>query len=387
MDQYSQDYINPKFEEDAPIDWAKYIAAFLRNWKKIGVVTITFAMLGVLVALTQSRKYSVSVTLAPESTGGSKTGSLGGLASMLGVNVGSGSGSPDALNITIFPEIVSSTPFLTSLFDVDLNKMPKLPKDPVEARAVMSGPLASVKLYDYLTGRDEDESSWWSEFKESVFGFDKDREDADYLVVDESRLTKEQYFTMLDLQTMISVDVDKKTAMTTVSVVMDDPLMCAQLADTVCRRLRDFVFNYRTEKERQNLEYYEAMCDSTYRTMVEAQAAYAASMDNNHNVILQKVSVQRQRLEQEASVASQVYQQMVQQREMSRANLQQVKPVFAIVEPATLPQLPVNSRKKTVLMFLFLGFVLSFGWYVVGEEYFNLYVGELKKMLKAQKTV
>lgn len=386
MDQYSQDYINPEFEEDEPIDWAKYIAAFLRNWKKIGVVTIAFAMLGVLVALTQARKYSVSVILAPESTGGSKTGSLGGLASMLGVNVGSGSSSPDALNITIFPEIVSSTPFLTSLFDVELNKMPKLPKDPAEARVIMSGPLVSVKLYDYLTGRDK-ESSWWSDFKESIFGVDKDKEDKDYLVVDESRLTKEQYLTMLKLQKKISVDVDKKTAMTSVSVSLDDPLMCAQLADTVCRRLRDFVFDYRTEKERQNLAYYEAMCDSTYRTMVEAQAAYAASMDNNHNVILQKVSVQRQRLEQEASVASQVYQQMVQQREMCRANLQQVKPVFAVVEPATLPLLPKNSRKNTVLMFMFLGFVLSFSWYVVGKEYYNLYAEELKEMLKAQKTV
>lgn len=383
MENNNRNYNFQQIEEEDPIDWAKYIGAFLGNWKKIAVITFAFAVIGVFVALVQTRKYSVSVILAPETSGGSKTSSLGGLASMLGVNVGSGSGSPDALNITIFPEIVSSTPFLTSLFDVDLNKMPKLPKSASEARLVMSGPLPSVKLYDYLTGRYK-KSGWLDKLKESLFG--PEDEDEDYLVVDESRLTKEQYFTMMKLQKMISVEVDKKTAITSVSVTMDDPLMCAQLADTVCRRLRDFVFDYRTEKERQNLEYYEAMCDSTYRTMVEAQAAYAASMDNNHNVILQKVSVQRQRLEQEASVASQVYQQMVQQREMSRANLQQVKPVFAIVEPATFPQLPVNSRKKTVLMFMFLGFVLSLGWYVIGKEYYNLYVEELKIMVKTSKT-
>lgn len=383
MENNNRNYNFQQIEEEDPIDWAKYIGAFLGNWKKIAVITFAFAVIGVFVALVQTRKYSVSVILAPETSGGSKTSSLGGLASMLGVNVGSGSGSTDALNITIFPEIASSTPFLTSLFDVDLNKMPKLPKSASEARRVMSGPLPSVKLYDYLTGRYK-KSGWLDELKESLFG--PEDEDEDYLVVDESRLTKEQYFTMMKLQKMISVEVDKKTAITSVSVTLDDPLMCAQLADTVCRRLRDFVFDYRTEKERQNLEYYEAMCDSTYRTMVEAQAAYAASMDNNHNVILQKVSVQRQRLEQEASVASQVYQQMVQQREMSRANLQQVKPVFAIVEPATFPQLPVNSRKKTVLMFMFLGFVLSFGWYVIGKEYYNLYVEELKIMVKTSKT-
>ena len=381
-----QNYINPQAEKIVSIDWPKYISAFLQNWKKIGIITFIFAAAGVCVALTQARKYSVSVTLAPESAGGHQTGNIGGLASMLGVNVGGGSSSSDALNITIFPEIVSSTPFLTSLFNVELNKMPKLPKDLAEARAVMSGPLTSVKLFDYLTGRDA-EPSWWDDLKQSVWGVDKAEEDADYLVVDERRLTKEQYYTMLVLKNMISVEVDKATAMTTVSVVMDDPLMCAQLADTVCRRLRDFVFDYRTEKERQTLAYYEAMCDSTYRTMVDAQAAYAASIDNNHNVILQKVSVQTQRLEQEASVASQVYQQMVQQREMSRANLQQVKPVFAVVEPATLPQLPVNSRKNTVIMFVVLGFVLSFSWYVIVEEYYNLYVGKLEKIIEMHKTI
>lgn len=381
-----QNYNNPQAEKIVSIDWPKYITAFLQNWKKIGIITFIFAAAGVCVALTQARKYSVSVTLAPESAGGHQTGNIGGLASMLGVNVGGGSSSSDALNITIFPEIVSSTPFLTSLFNVELNKMPKLPKDLAEARAVMSGPLTSVKLFDYLTGRDA-EPSWWDDLKQSVLGVDKAEEDADYLVVDERRLTKEQYYTMLVLKNMISVEVDKATAMTTVSVVMDDPLMCAQLADTVCRRLRDFVFDYRTEKERQTLAYYEAMCDSTYRTMVDAQAAYAASIDNNHNVILQKVSVQTQRLEQEASVASQVYQQMVQQREMSRANLQQVKPVFAVVEPATLPQLPVNSRKNTVMMFVVLGFVLSFSWYVIVEEYYYLYVGKLEKIIEMQKTI
>lgn len=381
-----QNYNNPQAEKIVSIDWPKYISAFLQNWKKIGIITFIFAAAGVCVALTQARKYSVSVTLAPESAGGHQTGNIGGLASMLGVNVGGGSSSSDALNITIFPEIVSSTPFLTSLFNVELNKMPKLPKDLAEARAVMSGPLTSVKLFDYLTGRDA-EPSWWDDLKQSVWGVDKAEEDADYLVVDERRLTKEQYYTMLVLKNMISVEVDKATAMTTVSVVMDDPLMCAQLADTVCRRLRDFVFDYRTEKERQTLAYYEAMCDSTYRTMVDAQAAYAASIDNNHNVILQKVSVQTQRLEQEASVASQVYQQMVQQREMSRANLQQVKPVFAVVEPATLPQLPVNSRKNTVIMFVVLGFVLSFSWYVIVEEYYNLYVGKLEKIIEMHKTI
>ncbi len=185
---------------------------------------------------------------------------------------------------------------------------------------------------------------------------------------------------------MISVDVDNKTAMTTISVSMGDPLMCAQLADTVCRRLREYVYDYRTEKERRNFEYYEAMCDSTYKTMVAAQTAYASSMDNNQNVILQKVSVRSQRLEQEASVASQVYQQMVQQREMSRAELQAVKPVFTVVEPAIVPIHPKNSRAKTCMMITVVGFVLACAWFVIGEEYYKIIISELRNKLLEVKS-
>ena len=378
-------YQSPQYDEyedydDDPIDWAKYIKAAIKNWRKIAIVTSCFAVLSVVIALSQKRQYEVTVTLAPEVQGTTRTSSsLGSIASMFGVNLGSVSSSPDALNITMFPSIAKSTPFLTQLFDVELTPMPELPKNKVEARRVLEGPLPTVKLFDFITRRNV-EKGFVAKLKESIFG--EPIEDPDYLKYDLSRLTREQSKVLLVLQRMISVSVDKKTAVTTVSVSMTDPLMCAQLADTVCRRLREYVYEYRTQKERANFEYYSSLCDSTYQKMVEAQAAYAESMDNNRSVILQKVSVRSQRLEQEANIASQVYQQMVQQREMSRAQLQRIKPVFAVIEPATLPQLPANSKKKTCIIITFLGFILSFVWFVIVDPWVKDNLGEIKELIK-----
>lgn len=364
--------------EEESIDWAKYIGLFLQNWKKIIIISCIFGVVGIVAALMQKRVYNVSVTLAPEVQNPSRSGgSLSNLASMFGVNMSSAN-SADALNITIFPEIVSSTPFLTQLFEVELSPKPELPKNPIEARKVMQGPKPTVKLYDHLTGRDK-EKGWLAQLMENIFGTE---EDPDYMKANVSLLTNEQDNVVNALRKMISADVDKKTAMTTISVSLDDPMMCSQLADTVCRRLREYVFTYRTEKEQQNFDYYEALCDSTYKKMTEAQAAYAAAVDNNHNVILQTVAVRRERLQQEASIASQVYQQMVQQREISRARLQEMKPVFAVVEPGTYPQKPANSRKKTVLMFGFFGFFLASAWFLLGKEYYDLYLPQVKEMLK-----
>lgn len=379
----NQDFQDYDGFEDESIDWAKYIGKFLQNWKRVFIFACIFGILGVGVALIQKRKFVVSITLAPEVQSNSRSvSSLSSLASMFGVNMGNMTSlSSDALNITIFPEIVSSTPFLTQLFDVELSPKPKLPKDKIEARKLLEGPLPTVKLYDHITGRDK-EKGWFSQTLESIFGAEE--EDPEYLRANVSLLTKEQQKVVKFMrERMISADVDKKTAMTTISVSMDDPLMCSQLADTVCNRLREYVFAYRTEKEQQNFNYYEALCDSAYRAMTEAQAAYAAAIDNNQSLIRQTVAVRRERLQQEASMAVQIYQQMVQQREVSRARLQEMKPVFAVVEPGTYPQKPANSRTKTVLMWGFFGFFLASFWFVLGKEYYDIYMSKLREMLKS----
>lgn len=379
-----QNIQQPPYEDEEPIDWAKYIGRFVQNWKKILRVACIFGLIGIAVALVMKRKYVVTVTLAPEvqSSSRSMSSSLSGLASMFGVNMGNMTSlSSDALNITIFPEIVSSTPFLTQLFEVELSPKPELPDDPIEARTMMAGPLPTVKLYDHLTGRDK-EPSWFHTWISSIFDF---VEDPDYMKTNVSLLTKEQQKVVKYMRKkMISANVDKKTAMAEISVSLDDPLMCTQLADTVCRRLQEYVYTYRTQKEQQNFDYYEALCDSTYQKMVEAQAAYAASIDNNQSLIRQAVAIRRERLQQEASMAAQIYQQMVQQREISRSRLQEMKPVFAVVEPGTYPEKPANSRRKTVLMWGFMGFFLSAAWFVFGKEYYEKYLPEAKAMLKQQ---
>lgn len=383
MSELNQNNMPQGFEEEESIDWQKYISAGLKYWRQIVKVTVVFAVLSVVVALCQKRKYVVSVTLAPEVQNPQKSGSLGSIASMFGVNLSSGMASSDALNITIFPEIVGSTPFLTQLFDVQLSPMPKLPDDPLEAKLILSQPLPTVAYYDHMTGRDK-EPGFFKKIITSIFG--EDEEDPDYMKVNVSMLNKEQDRVLTAMRKSISANVDKKTAMTTIVVSMDDPLMCAQLADTVCQRLREYVFEYRTEKERNNFEYYQNLCDSTYHKMVDAQAALAEVVDNDHSVVLQRVSVRRQRLEQEASLASQVYQQMVQQREMSRAQLQEMKPVFAVVEPATLPQKPANSRRKTCMTITFFGFILACAWFAVGKDWIAENLPALKEKIKSTES-
>ena len=62
---------------------------------------------------------------------------------------------------------------------------------------------------------------------------------------------------------------------------------------------------------------------------------------------------------------------MAQQRELTRAKIQEEKPVYAVVQPAVLPQVPMNSRAKRVLAWGFIGGFLALLWYGFGADFFK----------------
>lgn len=361
-----------EIEEEEQIDWMGYLFLLWSRRRTIIKVTAVFAVFSVVVALCLKRTYRVDVMLAPEvQSSSTRTAGLGGIASMLGIgNLALGTSS-DALNITIFPEIVSSTPFIVSLFDVKLT--PYVDPEDIEEGAAPGTP---VSLYDHLCGKDK-EPGLLSRILVSIFG-EKPEEETTFNV---SSLTKDQSRAVEKMQKRLSAEVDKKSGVTSLSVILDDPLMAVQLADTVCRRLQEYVFDYRTQKERDNLKYYSDLTDSAYVQLVAAQTAYAQSVDNDHNVILQSVSVRRQRLQNEMNLREQVYSQMLQQRELVRGRVQEMKPVFAVVEPATFPQKPVRSRRKICVVITFLGFVGSCAWFLFGASFY----ASMKEKLAAKK--
>ena len=110
------------------------------------------------------------------------------------------------------------------------------------------------------------------------------------------------------------------------------------------------------------------MSEEAKERMIQAQTAYAHSIDYDRSVILQSVSSEKERLQQEASLAQQMYAQMKIQEDAYKAKVQELRPVFAIIQPAQMPQYPADSRKKVVLAFMFIGFVLATAWKVLIKD-------------------
>lgn len=78
------------------------------------------------------------------------------------------------------------------------------------------------------------------------------------------------------------------------------------------------------------------------------------------------------------SLAYQVYSQVANQLQVARAKVQEEKPVFAVLEPAVVPQQPSGMGKKVyILLFIFLSLVLTIAWELLVKDIYKKMKKEL----------
>lgn len=111
-------------------------------------------------------------------------------------------------------------------------------------------------------------------------------------------------------------------------------------------KLQKYITSYRVSKAQQDCNYLEQLYKERQQEYYVAQQNYANYMDANKNVILQTVLTEGERLQNEMSLAYQVYSQVANQLQVARAKVQEAKPVFAVVEPASVPCIRQGQVRK-----------------------------------------
>jgi len=349
-------------DEEIEIDLMDLLRKVIGIRKKIYKAAGIGLVIGIIVAISIPKQYTVEVTLSPE-MGNNKGGGLSGLAaSFLGSGVTMGDGT-DALNASLSADIVSSTPFLLELSAMEI---------PISKNEVMA-------LSIYL---DEESSPWWSYvigFPGMVIGgvkslFTGGDEPISYDKASQGaiELSKKELKKIETLKKMISASVDKKTSMTSVAVTFQTPRVAAVVADSVVKKLQEHIIDYRTSKAKEDCGYLEKLFKERQQEYYAAQQKYADYLNSHDNIILQSVRAEQERLQNDMSLAYQVYSQVASQLQVARAKVQEEKPVFAVVEPAVVPLEPSGtSRKVYVLVFIFLSVCIVIFWNLFGKDFLN----------------
>ena len=346
-------------EEEEGID----ILAFLRNiWagrRTIILCTLVCMILGFVAALTMQRTYTVKTVMVPQMNSRNNS-SLSSLASLAGIDMGMDLSAKD-LSPLVYPQIVSSVPFRRELLHTPLHY----------AKAD-----TAVSTYTYY--KKIAKPSFMSKVKKYTIGLPFvllnaiRKEKTDSVVFnpavateDDSPkpivLTKDEVLIMKVIAKSVSLTVDKKEGILTLTANGIEPVQTAELALKAQTLLQDEITRFRTKKAGRELEYIQARYDEAKKEAESLQASLAAATDRAQNMVGSSARIQRDRIQQKYNVANAVYTDMAKQLEQAKLQVKRDTPVLTVLQPVTVPSKASNSRAKKLIIWTFLGFVLGCG--------------------------
>ncbi|MCQ2170399.1 MAG: Wzz/FepE/Etk N-terminal domain-containing protein [Bacteroidales bacterium] len=329
------------------------ISLFSRLWKyrrTVFIVTAAGFLLGILMAVTVKKKYDVVAKVMPEAVN-QKT-SLGSLSS-IGAALANLQNNTDAIYPEVFPDIIRSYPFIAELMAMDVTFL-------------HNGDSVHTNLYDYKLNYE----------RKGLFY--RERNDTIPLSFDVQRLSRREDRILRRVRRDIDVSVDKKTNLVKIKVTSRSPQVAAALCSQVISGLDGYLRGYYYEKSDIDLEYLQVMTSQAQNEFYEAQTRYARAMDSGQGLSGQQARLYQERLRNEMSLASQLYEQIAKKEQAARIKAQENKPVLAVIQPAVLPYKGHPSRVKTVFILTFLAFAVSCVWVMFFKDEFKSAVTEEK---------
>ena len=291
------------------------------------------AIVAYLTIASVPRYYTCTVKLAPEFSSMSSS-SLNELASSFGVDISGGSSNgSDAIIPELYPDLMQSVDFKTSMFSVPIKT---------------SDGKVNTTYYEYLAKHQK--SSWWEKMMggiKKVFS-KKKPQTKETKTINPFKLTKQQFDVANSIGGKVACTVDKKNYAISISVTDQDPLVCATIADTAKAKLQEFITEYRTRKARKDLSY--------------TQGIYDTYSDANTDVILPSVQSKLEDMENDMQLKYNTYTQYSQQLQQAKAKLIEQTPAFTTIQSASVPIKPAGPKRMifTLIVIMMVTIIDSF---------------------------
>ena len=164
---------------------------------------------------------------------------------------------------------------------------------------------------------------------------------------------------------------DKKTRTMVLACRMQDPLVAATVLDSLNRRIHAYITEYRTRRSREELSAATKVLAQAKERLYSAQEAQAAFEDRNRDLFTGNAKTEQTRLRVQTALAKEEYERAVLKEQAARAKVVRVRPVFAVIEPPTVPVRPASPSK--------LKYMLAFGLAGLAAGYVRAVLGMRRK--------
>lgn len=335
-------------QKQAPINIADITKKLWPHRKLFFKVLPATLVITYLFTLFVPRYYKCTVSLAPEPTGTTMSGSLSSLASSFGLgSLSKMGGGADALISDIYPDIISSNDFIAELMTVHVKSK--------------EGDI-DTNYYTYL--RDKQKDAWWNNIRGIITEFfaptPKDAYNGKEKIA-VFNLTKQQSNIFKKAKGKIKCTISKKTGVVSIEVKDQDPLISATMAEATCKKLQESIVNYRTNKAKIDYEHYKKLTADAKADYEKVRRKYGATSDANTDVTMKSMELILTDMENDMQLKYNIYTAMNTQMQAAAAKLQEATPAFTVIESASVPTKAAGPRRLiiSVAMMILAFFVLS----------------------------
>ena len=362
LQQENKDSSN--FEEDS-ID---IIALIKKLWiarTTILKTTLVFLFLGLFIAIFSENQYTASTTFVPINQGKSSGGSLSGLASLAGINL-SGAASDTKISPELYPEIFSSIPFQMELLNTPLSiEGQESPVSYKEYYTSIYSPGLLGNLKKYTIG-----------LPSVIFSALKSDSIDDNIVFEENQLIR---LSSIDrrltrqLEKQLLLTVNAKEGYITIAVTLPEAAASAQMAQKAQTLLQDYALKFQTQKSIEEFNFIEDRFQEKENEFNKIKIDLARFQDQNSAINTALGKTKLLQLQSQYNLVFAVYSELAKQLETQRLQVKKDTPIFTVLKPVTIPSEKAAPKRALILVvYLFLGFVLSLGYVLVKEPLQNI---------------
>jgi capsular polysaccharide biosynthesis protein len=356
--------IPPTRQQPAESDEIDLKDLFIKIWtqrKLILVVTAIAIVIGLLVAFLSPVEYSASCTVVPQQTEKSG-GNLAGIASMMGVNLGSGM-SGETLSPTVYPNIVKSAPYCSDIMQTKITtKKSSVP----------------ITLYEYYTEDEYRDKNLFSIIAKYTIGLpgtilsaitSNDSDDLGQAIYSDTitgkviSLSEDERKVYEIISNNIQLELNSKDGYIVLGYSFGEPEAVAQITQNLYTTLDKYVRNYKAQKAEDNLNFVQSSYEEARADFLRKQSELAAFQDANRDLSTASARATLRRLNSEYDIAFTVYNELAKQLEQAKLAVKQSIPVLTVIDPVVVPNQKSAPRRAMILIvFTFLGFIIGIGW-------------------------
>lgn len=314
-------------------EWYSHL---LSKWKTILIAGLLGGLLGVTYAYFRKPIYTAETTFVLEE--GESSGGLGayaGLASMVGLDLGSGIGGifkgDNILELYKSRRMIEETLLSEGIFDgkkqllidryIEFNKLREgWAKKPALANlAFTQNPNKHTRLQDSVIGK----------------------------IVE-----------TLNKSLLEVTKPDKKLSIISVKVKSEDELFSKSFTDNIVKKVNQFYVDTKTKKSTENISILQKQADSVKNVLNNSLGGVAAAIDANPNTnpAFQRLRVNSQRKQVDVQASGAIYEEIVKNLEMAKITLRNEKPLIQVIDE---PILPLKKDTLSKLSSFIIGYILS----------------------------